>query len=569
MISRDPTAPTDRARPERASRGFLSRSEARPALGFLAAWLLLDTMVNLRYPAPEPALWFLLPSLDIVVVFGCMAGVAALGHRVPTAVRIALVAALVLVRLLRFGDGALGVYYSVPFHLHIDLALLPELIRFAYSTLGFAKATLCCAAALGLLCGVCLACHFALLHAERYLAEPRHLRLVALVALLSMTGATVGKLDGQHGELHHLGLGASVVPRLVREAGVLFHARTARADHADEIARVRQQLDAQPKNLARLDQRDVYLFLVESYGATVLERPLYLEAIAPVYAAFETELGAGGFAMASGLLDSPIAGGRSWLAHATLGSGVRTENQLQYDVALDLRPRGVASLFRDAGYRTVLVQPGTTRPSPRTEFYGFEQSYYARDLEYRGPSYAWATMPDQYVIDFVHRREVAPRSSPLFVQYTLVTSHAPWSDLPPLVDDWGALGDGSIYEQLGRRQYQIEWPRFQNAPQAYIDSIVYDLMLLERYLREFVQGEALVVILGDHQPVAEVAGYSTSRAVPVHVLSRHAPSIEPFVARGYTRGMRPATTAGPRRGLETLLPDLVRDFSTPESAHTD
>ena len=173
-------------------------------------------------------------------------------------------------------------------------------------------------------------------------------------------------------------------------------------------------------------------------------------------------------------------------------------------------------------------------------------------------------MPDQYVIDFVHRREVARRSSPLFVQYALVSSHAPWSDLPPLIDDWSALGDGSIYQQLGRKQYQIDWPRFENAPQAYIDSIVYDLMLLERYLRDFVEGDALVVVLGDHQPVAEVAGYSTSRAVPLHVLSRHAPSIEPFLARGCTRGMRPRATTGPHPGLETLLPDLIRDFSTSE-----
>jgi hypothetical protein len=258
----------------------------------------------------------------------------------------------------------------------------------------------------------------------------------------------------------------------VREAGVLLHACAADAEHAAQIARVRRRLEAQPKNLARLERRDVYLFLVESYGETVIERAAFAEAVAPVYRAFETELGARGFAIASGLLDSPIAGGRSWLAHATLGTGVRTANQPQYELLANQKPRSMASFFRDAGYRTVLVQPGTTRPSPHIDFYGFEQKYHAFDFDYRGPSYGWATRPDQYVIDSVHRREIARRSSPLFVQYVLVSSHAPWSDLPALVEDWSTLGDGSIYQHIERKHYEIDWPRFENAAQAYIDSIV-------------------------------------------------------------------------------------------------
>jgi hypothetical protein len=81
-------------------------------------------------------------------------------------------------------------------------------------------------------------------------------------------------------------------------------------------------------------------------------------------------------------------------------------------------------------------------------------------------------------------------------------------------------------------------------------------------LDRFVAGDALVIVIGDHQPVAEVTRFSGSSAVPIHVWSRNPALIAPFRARGYTPGLRPSREASPR-GMETLLPDLLSDFSTP------
>jgi hypothetical protein len=36
----------------------------RTILRLLGAWTLLDLLCNVRFPGPEPALWYLLPSLD-------------------------------------------------------------------------------------------------------------------------------------------------------------------------------------------------------------------------------------------------------------------------------------------------------------------------------------------------------------------------------------------------------------------------------------------------------------------------------------------------------------------------
>ena len=172
-------------------------------------------------------------------------------------------------------------------------------------------------------------------------------------------------------------------------------------------------------------------------------------------------------------------------------------------------------------------------------------------------------MPDQYVLDFVHRREIATKGNqPLFVQYVLISSHAPWSDLPPIVDDWSRLRNGALFHELPRTRYPIEWPDFANASRAYIDSIVYDLEILKRYIRDFVSDDALIIIVGDHQPVAEVNGHSDSHAVPIHVVSRDRALLEPFVRRGHTPGMRPRAEP-PYAGLESFLVTFLGDYSGP------
>ncbi len=528
---------------------------------FLAGWALLDAMVNVRYPAPEPALWYLLPAVDVVVIFAYLALFASLGWRLSRLARVGLVALLLFVRLLRIGDGIQQQYYSQPFHLHSDLVLLPELLRFGYSSLGFWKM---CLLALGAVLGVavlCLGCYAALEHAERYLSRRKNLYLVAAVASVAFCAVMLGKKPVVHAHLYHLGFGASAMPRLKREAKVTLNVVSQNAEHAAAIVRQQELLSRTPSDLGKLGGRNVYLFLVESYGETVLQRPEFRRLADPIFQAYETELGSRGFQIASGLLDSTTYGGRSWLAHASLGTGVRVENQLAYDVVCAKKPRAMASFFRHAGYRTVLVQPGTTRAWPVGEFYGFERKYFFWDFDYAGPAFAWATMPDQYVLDFIRRREIEkPRSQPLFLQYVLVTSHAPWSDLPPIVDDWSRLGNGALFNQLPRTRYPIEWPQFANASGAYIDSIVYDLEVLKRYIRDFIADDALIVILGDHQPVAEVNGHSPSHSVPIHVLSRNASLLEPFVRRGHTPGMRPASKP-PHAGLETFLVSFLRDFS--------
>ncbi len=110
-------------------------------------------------------------------------------------------------------------------------------------------------------------------------------------------------------------------------------------------------------------------------------------------------------------------------------------------------------------------------------------------------------------------------------------------------------------------RFPITWPDFANASEAYVRSINYDFEVLKRYICDYVHDDSLVILLGDHQPVGEVSGPQAGRGVPVHVISRDPAFVEPFLARGYVRGIRPRLDE-PRPPMEEFLVILLRSFST-------
>jgi hypothetical protein len=281
----------------------------------------------------------------------------------------------------------------------------------------------------------------------------------------------------------------------------------------------------------------------------------------PLFDAFERDLGAGGFSIASGILDSPTFGGQSWFAHATLSSGVKTSDQLEFRLLGKADPPALAAFFRVAGYRTVLVQPATLNPTPVLDYLDFEQQYLRADLGYRGPHIGWGGVPDEYAIHVVHRRELEQAGPPRFVEYALVTSHAPWSAVPPIVGDPEKLGDGSIYARLPIEHQSTRWSDLEGASAAFAKTIAYDLEVLRRYILERVKGDALVILLGDHQPPGGATEGSTARGGMVHVISRRADFVDAFRRRGYTPGMRPLAPP-PYPGLDTFLPSFLADFSS-------
>jgi hypothetical protein len=198
----------------------------------------------------------------------------------------------------------------------------------------------------------------------------------------------------------------------------------------------------------------------------------------------------------------------------------------------------LAKEFHQAGYRSVSVKPGTTRASPETKIYGYDKEYSAADLGYRGPTFAWAPMPDQFALQRYADWELKQPKQPIYALIALVSSHFPFNPHPTFVEDWTSLGDGHIWNGLPRLQFDKPEGVFTPGMLGYLSSISYDLRVTSEFITRYVRDDALVLVLGDHQPILPVAAFDTSRLTPMHVLSRRSELLAPFHARGCVPGMR-------------------------------
>jgi hypothetical protein len=111
--------------------------------------------------------------------------------------------------------------------------------------------------------------------------------------------------------------------------------------------------------------------------------------------------------------------------------------------------------------------------------------------------------------------------------------------------------------------FPIVWPDLSNASQGYVTAIIYELNAITDFIMRYLDDNALIIVLGDHQPNVQITGENQPWSVPVHVISRNNEFLKPFRKRGYTPGLIP-TQPPPHRGMETFLYDFLADFSTPE-----
>jgi phosphatidylglycerophosphate synthase len=287
--------------------------------------------------------------------------------------------------------------------------------------------------------------------------------------------------------------------------------------------------------LTNLRGKDVLLVFVESYGRLAVEGSPISPGIDGVLDDGTRQLAAAGFSARSGWLTSATFGGGSWLAHATLQSGAWVDSQGRYDELVKSNRLTLTKGFRQAGWRTVADMPSDTRNWPEgTSFYHFDQIYDRRNLGYRGPKYAFASMPDQYVMLALQRLELAkPHRRPVFAEVDLVSSHTPWTRIPPLID-WNRVGDGSIFNGL-----PIDTSGLGDTQQGYSQSIKYTLRALFSFVQHYGSKNLVLVVLGDHQPSRVASGYRPGHDVPISVIAHDPAVMRQIAGWNWVDGMRP------------------------------
>ncbi len=294
--------------------------------------------------------------------------------------------------------------------------------------------------------------------------------------------------------------------------------------------------------LSGLRGKDVVVVFVESYGRSAVEDPEFAPQVGAVLDQGTAGLTAGGFAARSAYLTSPVAGGSSWNAHATLLSGLHIGDQGRYHSLVASDRRTLTSTFADAGWRTVAVQPGTTSAWPEASYYKFSDVLdYAR-LGYRGPDRGWASVPDQYTLSEFHR--LTHDGPPVMAEIDLVSSHAPFRMIPPVIG-WDTVGDGTVYGPLaGTGDPDAVWSQGTPAIRdAYRRSIEYSLSSLISYVQTYGDDDLVLLILGDHQPAPLLIGDGASHDVPISVVTRDRGVLDRIAPWGWVDGLRPGATA--------------------------
>ena len=309
--------------------------------------------------------------------------------------------------------------------------------------------------------------------------------------------------------------------------------------------------------LPRLRGKDVILAFVESYGRVAVEGSQLSRGVRGVLDAGTESLRSAGFSARSAFMTSPTFGGTSWLAHATLQSGLWADSQQRHDQLLSSDRLTLTGAFHKAGWRTVVDVPSNRGPWPEGRaFYRFDTDYDRHDVGYVGPKFSFAAMPDQYTLAAFQRMELGPGHRPVMAEIDLVSSHEPWTPLPRMVS-WNQVGNGSVYRSMpGEGQTPAEAFRDPDRVKAlYGQSIEYSLTSLVSFVTTFHAHDdnLVIVLLGDHQPGPVVSGQHASHDVPITVLAADPTVMDRISGWGWDEGMLP----GPKAPLWRM--DVFRD----------
>jgi len=440
---------------------------------------------------------------------------------------------LVLVKLLDLG---FFIAFDRPFNPVDDWSYASIGIETMRDTFGRTVADLTAAGAVTLAVAALVLPTLAVLRLTRLAA--RH-RRDALPALATLGAAWVAIWVGGAA----LGSGTSIASASGAELAVQeVHAVQSdlrdRARFAAALENDRYRSTASSRLLTGLRGKDVLLVFVESYGKLAVEGSSFSPKIDTLLDAGTKQLAAAGFSAQSGWLTSSTFGGGSWLAHATMQSGTWVDSQGRYNELVASKRLTLTTAFGRAGWRTVADVPSDTRDWPEgTSFYHYDRIYDRRNLGYHGPKYGFAAMPDQYVLLALQRLELAKSNRPpIFSEIDLVSSHTPWTRIPPLVG-WSRVGDGSIFNRL-----PIDRSGLTDSAQGYSQSIEYTLGALFSFVEHYGNKNLVLIVLGDHQPSRVVSG-QPGHDVPVSIIA-HDPAVMRRIAGfGWTPGMRPAPTA--------------------------
>ena len=275
-----------------------------------------------------------------------------------------------------------------------------------------------------------------------------------------------------------------------------------------------------------------------------------------------------GWSTQSAWITAPSYGGTSELAHSTLQSGVWVDSRQRYAELIGTSRFTLSDAFNKAGWRTVSDSPRDEPSFPvGKSFYHFDQLLSRYNVGYHGPTFGYASMPDQYALAEFQRLELAPGHRPVMAELDLVSSHWPWTPLPAMVP-WNQVGDGSIFDPMpAKGQSAITVGRSADAVrQAYGRSIQYTMKALTSWVTELNDPNLVLILLGDEQPGSPITSPGrASHEVPISIIARDPSVFRQSASWHWQNGLLPAPSA-PLEPMDAFRNQLLNTFSSKNPA---
>jgi len=524
-----------------ATRGRM-RTGVAVALTIVALLFVWVAMVAPDHPARLTPSTFLRLPLEGIAVLALALALPAKGRRVLAWIAGPVLGLLVIVKILDMGVYAT---FDRPFDPVADWRYTGIGIETLRDSVGSRDAGLVVAGAAMLIVAILVLTTLAVLRLTRVAAGHRRWSLRAITAL-----GAVWVLCWAFGAQLVSGVpfaSASAATLAVDEVRAVRTGIKDRAVFVDELQRDRFRDTPGDQLLTGLRGKDVIVAFVESYGVVGLQDSVVSPRVDAALADGTERLEGAGFHARSAFLTSPTFGGASWLAHSTLHSGVWVNRQWRYDQLVASDRFTLSQAFKRAGWRTVDDVPANNRDWPQRSFYGYDKVYDQRNLGYLGPTFAYAPMPDQYVLMALQRLELAKHDRrPVFAEVDMVSSHAPWTRIPELID-WDDVGNGSVFNSMPVEQVSTGalWSDHDRVRAAYGRSVEYSLNALFSFVQHYGNDHLVLVVLGDHQPSTIVTGLhpELSHDVPISVIAHDPAVLEKIAGWGWEDGLRPGPQA--------------------------
>jgi hypothetical protein len=315
--------------------------------------------------------------------------------------------------------------------------------------------------------------------------------------------------------------------------------------------------------LAGLRGKDVIVAFVESYGQGSIHRTSFAPGIDAVLRQSTASLARAGWSAQSAWINAPGFGGVSQLAHSTLQSGLWVNTELRYAELVASHRFTLSAAFKKAGWRTISDSPEDDSVWPSgTSFYHFDKLYDRFNVGYRGPAFSYASMPDQYTLAELQRRELTPGHKPVMAEIDMVSSHTPWAPLPTMVP-WNKVGNGSIFDSMPARSESpvTVWRNASTVKQFFGRSIQYLLRALTSWVTEANDPNLVLVLLGDEQPGSPITSAGANHQVPISIVARDPSVFRRIASWHWQDGLLPGHLA-PLEPMDAFRNQFIGAFST-------